>query len=266
MKKLAAFFLVVILWCSSISFSLAEEEQKTGRIFDSIGSFFTDTWNDASTWAEGAWNDTTKWVDDAWKDATAWISGAWGDASKWVEQAWNDSSAWVSNIWGDATSWVSDTVSTWWTSTFNTVTEDSKNAWAWLQDKADGLKAQGTDLLEGAKAAVASFGDSAEGKVKESIFAMLVKLGVNETDSEKVWATIQAYAEQKGIFPIAAAKLSIPYLLQLCADSADQANGNNIPAVAVAQYLTGIIEKLGVNDNAAADERVSQLNDTLAGI
>ncbi len=266
MKKFTAFFLAIILGCSSVSFSFAEDENKSGGILDSIGSFFTNTWNDASTWIEGVWEDTTEWADGAWKDATTWISGAWGNASVWVEQAWNKSSTWVSGIWGDATSWVSNTVSTWWANTFYTVTEDSNNVWAWLQDKADGLKAHGTDLLESAKTAIASADDEVEENVKELIFAMLVKLGINETDSEKVWNTIKAYAEQKGISSLSAAKLSIPYLLQLCADSADQADENCIPAVAVAQYLTGIIEKLGVNDNDYANELVSQLNETLAGI
>ncbi|MCQ2458030.1 MAG: hypothetical protein MJ142_04760 [Clostridia bacterium] len=160
---------------------------------------------------------------------------------------------------------MSDTFSAWWTDTFNTVTEDSKNVWSWLKTKANGLKALGTDLFEDAKAAVASAGESAMEKVKGLISAILTKLGINEADAEKVWGTINAYAKQKGIATLSAAKLAIPYLLQLCVDSADQANGD-IPAVAVAQYLTGIIEKLGVDDNAEADGLVSQLIDTLAGI
>ncbi len=265
MKRLII-FLAVILVCSSFSFSFAEEEQKSGGIFNSIGSFFSDTLNDASQWVEGLWENTTKWIDGAWKDAAVWINGVWGDASKWIEQTWNDSSVWVSSIWGDASNWVSDMVSTWWTNTFNTVTEDTRNIWTWLQDKADDWKVHESDLLESIKVAIASAGDSSEENVKDLFFALLVKLGINETDSEKIWTTIQAYAEQKGISSIASAKLSIPYLLQLCSDSTDQANGNPIPAVAVAQYLTGIIEKLGINDNDAANELVSQLSDALAGI
>lgn len=265
MKKRIALFLIAVAACCVISISFAEEGQKSGEILDSISSFFSNTWNDASGWVEGAWTDTTKWVDVVWKDATVWIKSSWGDASKWIEQAWNDSSTWVSDIWGDASNWAADTVSAWWTSTFNIVTQDSKDAWAWIKDRADRLKAYGVELFESVKDAVSSADEHAEEKLEKVFFSMLEKLSINETDANKVWETICSYAEQKNISTIATIKLSIPYLLQLCVDSAEQSNVN-IPAVAVAQYLTGIIEKLGINDNDAAYELVIQLNDALSDI
>lgn len=254
MKKIIALLLVMALAYSAVSVSFAEEEQKSRGFFGSVGSFFSDTWSDASGWIEGAWKDTTQWLD-----------GAWGDASKWVEQAWNDSSSWVSDIWGDASGWASDTVSTWWTKTFKTVTKDSQNIWTWVQDKSDSLKTKGSDILENAKDAIAAAGDSAEEKVRETILVLLDKLGIQEAEAGKVWDTIQAYAEQKGISTLAAAKLSVPYLMQLWMESTEQSNGS-IPAVAVAQYLTGVIEKLKIKDNVDANELISQLNNVLADI
>lgn len=253
MKRLTALLFAMILLCSVVSFAFAEGTNQSNELWSSLGSFFSN-----------GWNDVTNWVSNAWEDAGKWIDEAWGDASKWVEQAWSDSSTWVSDIWGDASEWVEENVVPWWTETFNTVTEDSKNAWTWIQDKANALKNQGNEVLDKAKSAIATIGDSAEENVKDIFLSLLADLDLCETDADKVWETIQAYAEEKGISPISAAKLAIPYLLKLNAD-ADQ-EGGKIPAVAIAQYLTGIIEKLGISNDDYANELIDQLNEVLSGL
>lgn len=276
MKKFVALFLAAVLFCSTASFTFAEDEEKSDGFFDSVGSFFSDTWNDATDWVEGAWDDSTewvegawddstKWIEGAWNDTTAWLDGTWGDASKWIGQAWNKSSAWVSNIWGDASGWVSDTAIPWVVDTFNSIiSDDSDDVWEWMQKEKDHLMEPGIDLINKVKTAITSEDDDTEEKLKTTIFVMLDMLGIVETDAEKVWETITADAEQKGISPISLAKIAIPYLLRLCANSSDQAI-KSIPAKAIAQYITGVIEKLGVKDNAMADELVQQLNDIIIG-
>lgn len=256
MKRFATLVLILIMSCS---FALAEEEQPKS-VWDSIGGWFGQ-----------AWEDTSGWVSQAWSDASKWVEGAWGDASKWVEQAWNDSSQWVTDIWGDVSTWASETyesasgsIGAWWAETFNTVTETTSNPWEWLTAEAKTLQPEALKTLSDVKEAAMSNGSDAEEKVEVVFLAMLKTLKLNDEDSEKVWSTVEAYANQKGISKLAASKLALPYLFQLTIDSTETQEG--IPAIAIAQYLTAIVEKLNVSTTEVASQFVDQLNEVLNGI
>lgn len=254
MKRFATLVLILVVTCSVVA--IAEEEQHKS-VLDSIGGWFGQ-----------AWEDTSGWVSQAWSDASKWVEGAWGDASKWVEQAWNDSSQWATDIWGDVSTWASETyesasgsIGAWWAETFNTVTETTSNPWEWLTEEVKALEPETLKTLSTVKeAAMANEGD-AEAKVKAAFFAMLNTLKLNDEDSEKVWDTIEAYASQKGISKLAASKLALPYLFQLTIDSAQ--TQESIPAIAIAQYLTAIVEKLNVDTTDMANQLVDQLNEAL---
>ena len=256
MRRFVVLLLILYMSCSAV---LAEEEQPK-TVWDSIGG-----------WLGQAWEDTSGWVSQAWSDASKWVEGAWGDDSKWVEQAWNDSSEWVTDIWGDVSAWAAETyesatgsIGAWWTETFISVTETAGNPWGWLVEEASTLQPEASATLSNVKEAVMADDDDAETIVKATFIAMLKALKLNDEDSQKVWKTIEAYADQKGISKLAASKLALPYLFQLTVDSAESQDG--IPAIAIAQYLTAIVEKLNVNATDDADHLIDQLNEALIGI
>ena len=256
MKRFATLVLILIMSCS---FALAEEEQPKS-VWDSIGGWFGQ-----------AWEDTSGWVSQAWSDASKWVEGAWGDASKWVEQAWNDSSQWVTDIWGDVSTWTSETfesastsIGIWLAERLTSVTEKASNPWEWLIVETKSLQPNALMTLSTIKEAVESNDNDAETIVKTAFVAMLKELKLNDEESQKVWDTIAAYAGQKGISQITASKLALPYLFQLTVENAEVQN--DIPAIAIAQYLTAIIEKLGVKSTEEANQLIDQLNEALRGI
>lgn len=263
------FFAILMILCMLSTAAFAESgEQKS--VFDAIGGWFSQAWTDASGWVSQAWQDASKWVEGAWKDASKWIEGAWGDASKWVVQAWNDSSQWVAGIWGDVSSWVSGTTEsaagasgTWWTKTFNTVTANAEKPWAWLAGETASLQAETKEILSKVKDAVKSGEDEAEAKVKDAFNSMLKKLKLSDDDSQKIWQTLEAYANQKGFSKIAVAKLALPYLFQLTVDGAGAQN--NMPPIAIAQYLTAIVEKLNITSMDSVNSLIEQLNKEVFG-
>lgn len=244
------FLSIVICLCLIVpSCTFAEEG---GSVFDSI-----------ENWFKQAWDNSSAWVSQAWNDSASWVSNAWGDASEWVGQAWNDSSKWVSDIWGDVSAWavdsynsVSGTIGTWWNDTFNKTTVIDE---AWVSDDAVAqafnslqeylIKYKINTLLNG------------KASVHDLITQLLANLKLNDADTKRVLDTIQAYAEEKGISVSAMEAIMLPYLLQLTIDSESLGNAS-IPAVAVAQYLTGVVEKLGIKTEEEAQllaKRVHQI-------
>ena len=253
------FIATTLALCLVFTASCAEEEVSKS-VWHSIGGWFGQTLEDTSGWATQTWSDASKWAE-----------GDWGNASKWVEQAWNDSPKWITEIWGDVSSWAAETyesasgtIGAWWAETFNTVTESSDNPWEWLTEQSSGLQPEIRDILSDIKEAVITTGSNAESKVKTVFTAILEKLKLNREESQKVWDTIASYADQKDVPRLTAAKLSLPYLLQLTIDSAELQE--NIPAVAIAQYLTAVLEKLNIHSTAAANELVEQLNNVLSAL
>ena len=239
MKRFLGILICLCLLVTSISFA---EEQKEPGFFESVGNWFGQ-----------AWDDTSSWVSQAWTDSTTWVSNAWGDASKWVSQAWNDSSKWVSDIWGDVSTWASDSIDSvgvWWEETFNkSVSIDE----SWMLDDAVGLAFNNLrKYLFDVKVNAAQGGETeVKVSVHDLLAQLLSKLKLSEADIDKVFETIKAYSESKGISVDAMEAIMLPYLLQLANDS--ETIGNvNIPAIAVAQYLTGVVEKLGVKNEQEA--------------
>lgn len=257
-RNMKRFFAILLVLCMMLPMAVAEEENRS--VLDTIGG-----------WFRKAWEDTSGWVSQAWENASKWMKGAWGDASKWVEQAWNESSQWVIEIWGDVSTWASETyenasgsIGAWWTKTFNTVTETTSNLWGWLAEETAALQSETREILSSIKEAVMTNDGDAETKVKSVFFVILKKLNINDEDSQKVWNTIEAYAKQKGISKLAVSRLALPYLLQLIIDSMESQSG--IPAIAIAQYLTAIVEKLNINSTDTANQLIEQLNEVLGGI
>lgn len=258
-RKMLALITAMIILCGSFCSALAEEEKKGP--FDSIGSFFSDTWKDVSTWAGNAWG-----------DVSSWTANAWGDASAWVGQAWNDTATWATDIWGDVSTWASESyanasesVSTWWTETFSTVTDTSKDVWAWLKESALTLSDNQKVYLERMQTVISSDAEDNGMAVKELFQDLLHEVGITGDDAERIWRTVDAYAESKGLSALTTVKLSLPYLFQLVVDEQSEEN-RSIPAIAIAQYLTGVIEKLGVTNNDIADSLVVSLNEVLGEI
>ena len=260
MKRIIILLFVAAMVCIQFSCALSEEET-SGGLFGSIGSFSSSTWKDVSDWAENVWNDVSSWVDNAW-----------GDASEWVTKAWNDSSEWISDIWGDASSWaaesydsVAKTVNTWWIDTFDAVTTSAKDKWIWFKQSVSTWDTQAMEFVRQIKDSLHAETDDSEKKIHDTFTDLLDKLNIRGSDADKVWETIRAYAEQKGISPILAEKLTLPYLLQLAVDSSAESSGS-IPAIAVAQYLTAVIEKEDINSDETADQLVDELKDILDSI
>jgi len=262
-KRLIALLLSL---CLCVSFAHAEE---SGSIFDDIGSWFSQAWEDSSKWVEQAWGDASKWVDQAWKDAPAWLETAWGDASKWVEQAWKDSSEWAVSIWGDVSTWASGTfqsasgsVSAWWTETFKKVTEAKDQTWGWIRSASGSVRAKIIDIY--LKVTAGERKDSPDaGQTMDEVYTdLLKKLNLNDEDTGKVLETIGVYAERNGMSVDSVEQIMLPYLVQLVEDSSLAKNGQ-IPAIAVAQFLTGIMveEKIGTEEDA--QRMIHTLKETL---
>ena len=242
MKKSICLILSCMLLCCGTA--LAEQENQGGWL-DQLGGIVTDALNQAGTF---------------FTNASQWVSQNWGEAAQWVEKAWGQSSEWVQRIWGDASKWAQENLngaSAWWTETYARITATADDAWKWMRDTYDQLLSQAKTETEGLKQAVAS---QAEDTVKQQTLALLKEMKLSDEDAAKVWETLEAYAEQKGISTLSAAKLALPSLLQLTVDSRD---AEPMPAVAVAQYLTAVIEKMGVTNEAEAQELIDQLNTAL---
>lgn len=269
-KKGFVLIVALIVVCNCICSGLAEEE--SDGLFGSIGSFFSSAWSDVNDWTETALGDAASWVETIRDDAASWTEAAWGDASSWVTRVWDETATWTTDIWGDVSAWATETysgasesVSTWWVETFGTVTDTSKDIWAWLEGSASKLSAEKKEYLDRISAIVSSSKETAEEAVKELFDELLNEMGITGDDVEKIWQSVKAYAESKGISAIEVAKLSLPYLFRLSVDEQSESNGE-IPPIAIAQYLTGIVEKLGVETDEIADELLNALREVLGEI
>ncbi len=253
------FIAMLLIFCMLAPLAVAEDYSPES-LWDSIGGWFNQ-----------AWKDTSSWVSQAWKDASQWAEGAWGEASEWIVQAWSDSSQWVNDIWGDVSAWASETYdaasgsfTAWWNDTFNRVTDSTAQTWDWIVEESDTVKSRFKDEFETVKKAVSAAESAQEGNIRKAYDQLLKKLNLSSDDTQKVWDTIRAYAEENGISPLSAEILGLPYLFQLTVDKAE--SNEDIPAIVVAQYLTGVIEKLGVKTSEAADTLIKKLSEAFNSI
>ena len=251
MKFMRLVALVLVL-CLAAPLAFAEEKTENNTVLG---------------WIEEKVDSVTTWASDKWKDASPWIEKTWGDASEWVERTWSDASSWAADLWGDVSSWASekynaavDQAGIWWAETYKKVTDVKDNAWEWIQTESTELKDQVVRKYEEVEKAAEKGVAEAEKKVEELYSDLLAKLNISKEDVSRIIQTIGAYAVQKGIPALALKKVLLPYLVKLVFDS--QASGGiAIPAIAVAQYLLGVIEKKNLN----TEEQALKLFDLLGG-
>ena len=145
------------------------------------------------------------------------------------------------------------------------MTDSSGKAWSWLTEESGLLKEKAAAATQDVKAAVSATGGQAEEQVRKTFDALLARLDLTAGDADRVWRTVEAYAREKGISTLAAAKLALPCLLQLTLDAAAEPE-RSIPAIAIAQYLTAVMEKLGVQSDSGAEELLRKLSEALNGV
>ena len=256
MKKGTALFLALVFALLNVTPAFAETDSSKWTL-DSISSFFSDILDKAGELADGALDRASQWLD-----------GAWGESSKWIEQAWQTSAAWVTDIWGDVSAWTADTynsasetVSAWMSELLKKITDNAEKAWDWLKEKLPSLNEEGRDALLKAKETVSEAGAVAEEKLQSAFESVLASLDITADDAEKIWDTVKAYAEQKGLTVISAAKIMLPYLIELKLNQTDTAM--SVTAITIAQYLTGVLEKLGIDSDESAAQYIEELADVL---
>jgi len=167
----------------------------------------------------------------------------------------------VLNIWGDASTWVTETahtvsesVSNWWVDTFQTVTDKTNGALEWVGNESEAfkstLKEKYTDIAAAAKDGIANAGES----IKNVYEDLLKKLNLNEIDTAKILETLKVYADKIGVSVTTVAAALLPYLVKIVIEST--VTGKSIPAVAVAMFLTAVIDKLDVTTEEQAEQLV----------
>ena len=217
-----------------------------------------DLWDGASEWADGAWEGASAWLSDKWEDAKTWITKAWGDASEWIEKNWNDPDSKIRKIWGEAADWISEKsekIIAWLKEAFKKVTEYAGKVWDWVK----GLKTEDADLFAQVEEALTET-EVTEQEVQETLGTLGEALSLTEDDNEKIWDTVEAYAQDRQIEPATLGQLALPYMLQLNADAEGQ---EEIPGAAVAQFLTAVFEKTGINGNDDAESSLTLLRNVI---
>lgn len=221
--------------------------------------------------AEPASKLAEKWS-SAQEKAASWISETWGSVAKRIDRVWNDSTDWASTVWSDVSTWAedtwnrsADTLSAWWVSAFNRVTEKKEKVWSWLAEKADTLRQKKQALFEAMKKAIGEE-DSSASSTRDAFVLMMDAFGIQTFDIDRVWHTIELYAEKKGFTTASTAKLMLPSLLELeDAREAQAENDEEIPAIIIAQYLTGVVDNMELQTEEEARACVQLLNETLNG-
>ncbi len=250
---------------NSIQQAMENLSKEAEKAVENLSKEAEKTVDEATKWVEDTYGEAAKWTEGAWKEVTKWVEGSWGDAAKWVEKTWNDSSAWISGIWGDLSSWASDSIDSanaWWKETFKKVTETSDNVWSWFTAAAYGADTAFYEDYNKLKEVISDAGSATLDSVKNAYMPLLKKLGMNDQDAEKIWKTVLAYADQKGLDQLTTATLALPYLFKLTVDSSLESK--SIPPVNVAQFLTAALDKLNIDSAATAEKLLKQLKDLLA--
>ena len=233
-KRLVSLVLAV---CLISSFAFAEEEKK-GSVLD----WFGNVWNDTKSLAGSTWEDTSKWVQETWDTSSEWVTGIWGDASTWVSDQYDAASGTVSN---------------WWVGVFDSVTGAANNAWEWIGNETQSFKDTVSEKYNEVTTSVQK-GLSDAGTAVSNVYTELLKtLKLDDIDIGKVLETIREYALKIGIPAVTLALYLLPYLIKLVAES--NATGKTIPAIVVAQFLTSIVRKMGVESEDQTQLLVDKL-------
>ena len=242
--------------CLISSFAVAEDDK------GSVLELLRNAWDETKTWTADIWNEVITSTDDAWNNVKHWVGNTWGSASEWVEKTWNSSSDWIFTIWGDTSTWISDeydkateSVSAWWVDTFNDVTEKTDVAMEWVGKESEVFRSTLNETYKNitstAKEDIANTGES----IKSTYEELLRKLNFSDIEIEKIIETINEYAAMIGLPVGSIAVALLPYLVKLVIQST--MTGKSIPAVAVAMFLTAVIDKLDITTERQAEQLVN---------
>lgn len=257
-KRIVSLVLATVISVSLIGGAAAEGKKS---FWDSLGSF-----------VESVLNEDTGWASDLLEEAKTWVGDNWGEASEWVSKAWGESSDWVTSIWGDASEWAAENLpgatealSEWLTGVFEEVTGKTGNVWSWIGTASKTFDTKGKKLLDDVRSVITDTEGKTEEKVRSVFESILNEFDLAREDVERVWETVKAYAKEKGLAFVKLAKMMLPYLLQLKEEQTREGN-TSVPAVLISQYLTGIMEKLGVDSEETAQSLLDQLEEMLNGL
>ena len=114
MKRWVCYLLVV---CLMIGFPCAFSEESVETdddFFDSVGHFFSNTWDNVSEFAgntasdigekaSGAWQDASQFASEKWSQLSDKASKTWADVSKAAGNAWYGAGETISGVWNNVT-------------------------------------------------------------------------------------------------------------------------------------------------------------------
>lgn len=219
-----------------------------GDLFGSIGSWFSQAWEDTSKWASQAWKDTSKWAEQAWKDVSAWTEQAWKDSSEWVSQAWKDSSEWVSVNWNNFIVWV------------NSIT--AENPYGWIQDVVTKYGSAAYDEFASLRAFLA--GNPNAEQVRAKVYAYMAELQIREEDQDTLWNMLDKWAGEKGMLAEQAGKLALPFIARLKIEGGNAIGAAvTLSAPIAGQYVMTIMESQNPGSKERADARLNMLMSAL---
>lgn len=224
MKHLKRWISLVLILCLVSSAALAEEGNK--NVFEQIGGWFAQAWDDTTKWVAQAWEDSSKWVSQAWKDSTEWVSGNWSAFTIWVR----------------------------------TITKD--NPYTWIRDMVldEGILAY-NNYVE-IREFVASNPDSSA--IKEKLYAKLSEQSLLNEDKDKVWQIFTSWATEHHVTTEQVALLLIPFVERLNIVGIESLGTDiEISGPSIAQYLITALEAMQINNHEDAEARINALKSSL---
>ena len=126
------------------------------------------------------------------------------------------------------------------------------------------VKSEYSADLEMVRSAVFSDGPDREQRIRTAFDTLLGKLHISASDILRIWDTVRAYAEYKNIPLLVARKLVLPYLLELVVEGTEV--DGRISAITISQFITGIMEKIGIDSGATLEEILARLMNTLGSL
>ena len=246
-KRVIALALAVSMF---VGVAFAEDKQQQS-IFDSIGGWFSQAWDDSSKWVTHAWEDSSAWVVQAWSDVSDWTAQAWDDSSKWVSQAWADTSEWASVNWDNFIVWV------------NVLT--SGDPYSWIKD----VVIDNGVLAYDAYAELRSFINEKPNadQLHQKYDAVFSELSLLDQDKAKLWETLQEWSDAKGLPIELSSQLALPFLLRLVIEGESVIDENAVfSGPVVGQYLLTILDAMNLDSTGTAEMRLKILCVSLDGL
>ena len=130
MKKIISILLILLVSLSMFAV-LAEEEKKDGNVIDSIGGFFSDTWDDATKFAGQAVEIVGEKAGDAWDGVSGAAGDAWNYVSGAADETWNGISQFATTQWDNLSEGASKT--------WESVSKTAGDAWYGAGEMIEGI-------------------------------------------------------------------------------------------------------------------------------